>query len=575
MNIKKVKDFFYPAIELNYLYWAIFSVSAYISFYSVFSIAILREITHSIENKDIESITNFWLLYLFLTISFIILRVFTKNFEYWYPTFQVKQVLFKKYITNFILLNNNKAESLWTWKFIAIISSWIDIWSWMIHYIFQVGTSTILTVIFSIYFVYTTTPQFTIYFILFFTLLFWIIYFFNEKVRPIRNMRRDVKNDSINYLVRIIMSKFEVLQNKKIWDEVEHLNAITDKEIYYQELMMHPIAYMYYLPRLLIELLKIGTIFFIWIWVVHWIFTFWDFVALSWLTIILDNTFHQFLEFYKNFTREITYIEKIFDIYDTIPQIKWYTEGKDFEYKHGTYKIDNISFSYDGYKIFKNFSLKIKWWVKTAIVWYSWVWKSTLIKLIAWYLRPQRWDVYIDSQKFSTINLKSYYENIWYLTQEPSVFDGSIYDNLTYWIDREVDETELNIVIKKAECEFISDFKKWLQTEIWERWIRLSWWQKQRLAIAKILLKNPKIVILDEPTSSLDSFYEEKITNALQNLFVWRTVIIIAHRLQTVKDADRIIVLWKNCILQDGTHKDLSKQDGTYKQMLKLQSWVL
>ena len=127
-------------------------------------------------------------------------------------------------------------------------------------------------------------------------------------------------------------------------------------------------------------------------------------------------------------------------------------------------------------------------------------------------------------------------------------------------------------VIKQAKCEFIYELENWLQTEIWEKWIRLSWWQRQRLAIAKIFLKDPQIIILDEPTSALDSFSEEQITKAMHNLFKNRTVIIIAHRLQTVKNADKILVLenWK--VVEEGNHSELVKLKWIYKKMLDLQS---
>ncbi len=159
------------------------------------------------------------------------------------------------------------------------------------------------------------------------------------------------------------------------------------------------------------------------------------------------------------------------------------------------------------------------------------------------------------------------------MTQDPSIFDWTIYDNLTYSTQDIPSEKELEKIIKASKCEFIYELHNWLNTEIWERWVRLSWWQRQRLAIAKIMLKNPKIIILDEPTSALDSFSEEQITKAMHNLFKNKTVIIIAHRLQTVKHADRIILLenWK--IIEDWNHKSLIKLNWQYKKMLDLQSW--
>jgi len=140
-------------------------------------------------------------------------------------------------------------------------------------------------------------------------------------------------------------------------------------------------------------------------------------------------------------------------------------------------------------------------------------------------------------------------------------------------LDRDLSENEINDVLKQSNCEFIYDLPNWVNTEIWERGVRLSWWQKQRLAIAKIMLKNPKIIILDEPTSALDSFSEEQITKAMNNLFKDRTVIVIAHRLQTVRYADEIFVFesWK--LVENWTHSSLIKKWWVYSKMLELQSW--
>ena len=205
-------------------------------------------------------------------------------------------------------------------------------------------------------------------------------------------------------------------------------------------------------------------------------------------------------------------------------------------------------------------------------MWASWWWKSTLVKLIAWYIKTNSWEIIIDWQKLSELSLKSYYKEIWYLTQDPSVFDWTILENLTYAVWENVNKEDIKRIIKLAKCEFIYDLPEWINTQIWERWVRLSGWQKQRLAIAKIFLKNPKIIILDEPTSALDSFSEELITKAMHNLFKERTVIIIAHRLQTVKHADKIFVIEWGKVVEEWDHKELVKKKGIYKKMLDLQS---
>jgi ABC-type multidrug transport system fused ATPase/permease subunit len=173
----------------------------------------------------------------------------------------------------------------------------------------------------------------------------------------------------------------------------------------------------------------------------------------------------------------------------------------------------------------------------------------------------------------SRIALKTYYPYIGYLTQEPMIFDGTIKNNLLYSLPDKTASTitdqQLHEVLKNAECDFITD----LNTEIGEKGIRLSGGERQRLAIAKLMLKNPEIIILDEPTSALDSFSEEAITRALDCLFKNKTVIIIAHRLQTVKKADVIIVLENGKIIEQGTSVELIEKNGQYKKMLELQSF--
>ena len=163
----------------------------------------------------------------------------------------------------------------------------------------------------------------------------------------------------------------------------------------------------------------------------------------------------------------------------------------------------------------------------------------------------------MDGQSLDIVKLSDYYTHVGYLTQDPSVFDGTIRENLTYALSREPLQEELDQAISGANCDFVHQFEKGLDTEIGERGVRLSGGQKQRLAIAKIMLKNPDIVLLDEPTSALDSFNEEQVNTALENLFRDRTVIVIAHRLQTVKSADRILFFENGKIVEDGTHEAL------------------
>ena len=194
------------------------------------------------------------------------------------------------------------------------------------------------------------------------------------------------------------------------------------------------------------------------------------------------------------------------------------------------------------------------------------------MKLLVWFLSPTKGNIIIDGQDLSKVALKTYFQHVGYLTQEPLVFDATIRENLLLGLPKNTQEKELIQALNLAQCNFVFDFEHGIDTEIGEKWVRLSWGQRQRLAIAKIFLKNPEIILLDEPTSALDSFSEEQVSNALHKLFEGRTVIIIAHRLQTVKEADEIIYIENGTIQERGNHKDLVSKNGYYARMLELQS---
>jgi len=309
----------------------------------------------------------------------------------------------------------------------------------------------------------------------------------------------------------------------------------------------------------------------------------------------MSHAIHSIVDRIPKLAQQVVFVQKLRDTFDTIKPFEWYEQGNSFLFKIGAIDINNISFAYTNIEsdtndwsysssIFRNFSLSLPAQKKTALVWPSGWGKTTLVKLIMGYLRPQSWTISIDEQDLTTTALKSYYRHIGYLTQEPSVFDGTIRENLEYGVtrnnkfsslpkegDHEVVE-DLQTIISLSKCERIYDLPQGLDTEIGERGIRLSWGQKQRLAIAKIMLKNPAIILLDEPTSALDSANEQAVTEALNNLFQWKTVIIIAHRLQTVKYADDIIYIADGQTLERGTHQELLALWGEYASMVELQS---
>lgn len=365
----------------------------------------------------------------------------------------------------------------------------------------------------------------------------------------------------------------EIVQNDKISFEIQKANDILSETTTKNLKVSQRLWLMFAPTNWLSQILKIAILVYGGYMLKTWLTDFSQFVWLVAIIGIFESKTGEFVEFYKDFTNNFSQVQRLWDTLDDTKRMRKGTKNTKFIYKKGDIKIQNLTFWYTKNSlVFDDFSVHISGWKKTAFVGASGSGKTTLIKLIASYIHADTGELFIDKQNLSEVNINDYYRHIGYLTQDPSVFDGSVYENLTYALKSVPTKEQLDTAIKNAKCEFLLEFEHGLETEIWERGIRLSGGQKQRLAIAKIMLKNPDIILLDEPTSALDSFNEEQINIALRNLFDWKTVIIVAHRLQTVKQADKILLFEEGKILEDGTHDELVALGGKYKKMLDLQS---
>lgn len=524
----------------------------------------------------VDEIENWLSFYFYVFLFFIVLKFlvifFFRNFSWtFYP--KMRDYFYTKYLSEFVELDNNKTEIHGTWKVISIIEKSVWVWVEQLNIFFRDFFSWFLNVILSLFIVFTINFYYwLIVFIL--IILIFIITIFVQKANKIYRLNRRESNIEITKnIVNVIISKFEILQNHKIKNETKKISDLLKLNMKMNRQMSNNYLFIDLFSVFVIYISRAFIILLFVYWYNKWIITMWDFVALVSFSYILEKSLVWLADIYLVFTNNLVDIEKIWDFFEDSKKIEWYETWKDFKYKKWDIEIKNITFSYYPWKnIFENFSLNIEGWKITSFVWNSWSWKTTLVKLIAWYIKQNSGKIFVDWQDLTEVSLKSYYKNIWYLTQEPSVFDGTILENLTYAVDRELEKWELEKVIKDANSEFIYDLPNWLETQIWERWVKLSWWQKQRLAIAKIMLKNPSIIILDEPTSALDSFSEEAIRISFEKLFAWKTVFIIAHRLQTVKEADDIIVFENGKIVERWIHSSLIKHKWYYKKMLDLQS---
>ncbi|MFA6361330.1 MAG: ABC transporter ATP-binding protein [Candidatus Shapirobacteria bacterium] len=248
-------------------------------------------------------------------------------------------------------------------------------------------------------------------------------------------------------------------------------------------------------------------------------------------------------------------------------------KAKDLEINFGRIKFDKVSFAYnDGENIVDNFKLEIKAKETVALVGSSGAGKTTLIKLLLRMHDISGGKILVDEQDISKVTQKSLRDNISMVPQDPILFHRSLMENIRYGKMSATDE-EVIKAAKLAHCdEFINKLKLGYDTFVGERGIKLSGGERQRVAIARAILRNAPILIMDEATSSLDSESEKFIQDSIDELMKNKTVIIIAHRLSTVKKVDRIVVVDKKKIVEDGIHSNLIKlKTGIYRKLWDIQ----
>jgi len=198
--------------------------------------------------------------------------------------------------------------------------------------------------------------------------------------------------------------------------------------------------------------------------------------------------------------------------------------------------------------------------------------KSTLINLLPAFYETSQGNITIDGQNIAKITLESLRKNISTVSQEPFLFNGSVGENISYG-NLDASQNEIIEAAKAANCDkFINELPEGLDTKVGERGIRLSVGEKQRISIARALLKNAPILILDEATASVDTETERLIQQALDRLMSGRTSFVIAHRLSTIRNADQILVLKSGRIIERGSHNELIKKQGLYSRLAIIQN---
>jgi ATP-binding cassette subfamily B protein len=264
----------------------------------------------------------------------------------------------------------------------------------------------------------------------------------------------------------------------------------------------------------------------------------------------------------------MTDMQEMIDLFDAHVDITDPENPEVLKIRAGCISFKNVSFAYNNRaSILSNFNLDIKPGERIGLVGHSGAGKSTLTKVILRFAETSGGSVTIDDQDIKKITQNDLRSAISYVPQESILFHRSLAENISYGKPKATMEEIIEVAKKAHAHEFISKLPQGYDTLVGERGIKLSGGERQRIAIARAMLKNAPILILDEATSSLDSVSEKYIQDALNELMKGKTTIVIAHRLSTIQKMDRIIVLDKGKIAEEGTHSELLEKNGIYSDL--------
>ena len=271
--------------------------------------------------------------------------------------------------------------------------------------------------------------------------------------------------------------------------------------------------------------------------------------------------------FWSQFQDGLSAAERVFALIDAEPKVVQ-TASRPVPQLRGDIEFRNLLFSYtEREQVFEDFSLKVPAGQNVALVGHTGAGKSSIARLIARFYEFQAGEMLVDGQNIRQIDLDMYRRQIGLVPQDPFLFSGTVKDNIRYGLPEAAEDQVVRAAMRIAEGSWLEALSKGLDTEVGARGASLSMGQRQLVALARVLLKNPVILILDEATASVDPFTEAQIQEGMATVMKDRTAIVIAHRLSTVRNADRIIVLDKGRIVEEGDHQGLLAQGGHYAEL--------
>ena len=550
-------------------------------FFISFLVAILTILEPFFIKAVIESIEEFYkvwkydftsLIIIFVYwIIFIFVTIFTRSM---YIYFLITKSNLNNYYNNFKsrahLGLHMKYDTYLKKKFgtlFKIFDRWIENIFLLVEFIFHdlLINFYSITIIFWILFYIDRRMSIAIFAMVPFMVIIWV--FFKNKTILEQEKVNNIYNKSIGYFWDSINNMWLL---KILWLEKKMMSLIDDnlKEAYTKQLS---VSKRWVVADVYINLWVMMSRFLV-IFVGIYLITKWE---ISLATFILFYTYVGYIYFPLNyifykfavFQKSEVVIKDFYNEFDWLDQDidDWNTE----ELKNVKWKIEYkwVNFSYNKDKtIFKNLNFTLKPSEKIALVGHTGAWKSTIVNLLFRFFDLNSWEILIDNKNIKKLSIKSLRNHIWLVMQDSTLFNDTIKTNLLFAKEDATDK-EIKEALIKASALFVLDLKEGINTIIWERWLKLSWGEKQRLNIARIILKNPEILVLDEATSALDNKTEIEIQKSLENLMHWKTTIIIAHRLSTIKKVDRIFFLENGEIKEEWNYNDLMKKKGKFYKL--------
>lgn len=400
-----------------------------------------------------------------------------------------------------------------------------------------------------------------------------VSYYFARRCRPLAHQSAEARSVTIGKVVDAVTNLASVRLFAMLGFERDYLKGFLNNEIAAARRWLWSNEKILWFQYSLALTLKVGTLLFaLWLWQ-HNQITVADFVMSISLSLLIINEvrnisrrFIDLFEYIGNITNGVYTIVREHEITDI-------AGAQPLQVTAGCIELRDVDFSYvPGNPVFEQLNLRIEGGQRVGLVGYSGSGKSTLLNLILRLYEPQQGSILIDGQDIRHVTQQSLHEQISLIPQDPGLFHRTLLENIRYGRP-DANREEIELAAQRADAhEFIERMPNQYESLVGERGVKLSGGQRQRISIARVIVKNAPILIMDEATSSLDSITEQAIQNSLNTLMQNKTVIVVAHRLSTIAHLDRILVFSQGRIIEDGSHADLLAANGAYTQLWNRQA---